>query len=228
MDNLPYGIDWYSSLREEIQAEIRDSMRVVRLDKGEFLYKCGDSSDSLYRLFSGFLRVQSSDANGNQLLFSLVGPGSSFGELSFFNRSPRYMDVIAVTEVRLGVLRRPDVECLIRCYPEIYPALVSALCDFAYELYQRIEDAAILTLRQRVAKLFIFIAKHDGMNKTSSGVINLPITQQNIGDMLGVTRHSVQKELKMWQEENIVEKKLGLWVIKNYDKLEKLACGGNI
>ena len=56
----------------------------------------GDSTDSLYIVLSGRLKVLMSDADGKEVILSILSPGEFFGEMGLLDDSPRSASVVAI------------------------------------------------------------------------------------------------------------------------------------
>ena len=79
----------FSALDDESAAALRASMTVVRVMKGDTLFKEGDDGDRLYVVVDGKLKLGTSSGDGRENLLSILGPGEMFGELSLFDPGPR-------------------------------------------------------------------------------------------------------------------------------------------
>src|SRR5258708_2132831 len=75
----------------------------VQLTAGEFLFKAGDPSDSLYFVISGRLEASVVDPDGGSQVLGEIGRGESVGEMGAFTARPRGA---TVTALRDSVLAR--------------------------------------------------------------------------------------------------------------------------
>lgn len=127
----------------------------------------------------------------------------------------RAFDAVAHGEARVAVLAKDDFDELSVLYPEIYQALVTKLCRVIVSLFSHIEDAALLSLRQRLVRLIISAAKAYGSEQPDGVEIDMPLSQADMGKMLGMTRQSIQRELKYLRNEGLLDKRKGRWVVFN-------------
>lgn len=72
-----------------------------RVERGSFVVRAGDSTDSLYILLSGRAKVTNSDEEGREIILAWLGPGEFFGEMGLIDSSPRSASVIAVEPCEL-------------------------------------------------------------------------------------------------------------------------------
>ncbi|MEW6690879.1 MAG: cyclic nucleotide-binding domain-containing protein, partial [Pseudomonadota bacterium] len=64
--------------------------------RGSVIMAAGDPIDSLYIVISGRLKVMMGDADGKEVILSLIGPGEFFGEMGLIDDSPRSASVVAI------------------------------------------------------------------------------------------------------------------------------------
>ena len=78
----------------------------------------GDPTDSLYIVLSGRLKVMMSDADGKEVILSILGPGEFFGEMGVLEKARRNATVVAKTPMTLLTLSGWDVKRLESKSPE--------------------------------------------------------------------------------------------------------------
>ena len=66
-----------------------------RVERGAFIVRAGDSTDSLYILLTGRAKVTNSDEEGREIILAWLGAGEFFGEMGLIDGSPRSANVVA-------------------------------------------------------------------------------------------------------------------------------------
>lgn len=97
-----------------------DAMRPVQLVADTLLFEEGDAVDNDYMVLvlEGQLRVVSSGGvPGDEVVISVIGPGSLLGEMGVVDGGPRSASCTALTDVKLGVLTRASLLQLIEHHP---------------------------------------------------------------------------------------------------------------
>ena len=224
MTGFYQGKNWIEQLPEPLKRDIRSRMRRRVLMPGERLYEKGGSATALYEVHHGFLKLQSTGRTGAEILITIYGPGSCLGEIPLITQryQARVFDAVAQGEVEVSVLPQAEFELLTNNHAEISDLLMNSLCQTIVGLLARIEDTALLSLKQRLANLFYSASKVYGETDSQGVVIKVPLTQADMGSMLGVTRQSVQRELRHWSKSGWVDKTEGFWRIRNTEALMKL------
>ncbi len=216
------GNEWIDELPTPVQAQIRERLIVSTLEEGEHLYQRGADAIGLYQVLSGFLQLKAAGASGNEILVTVYGPGSWLGEIPLLGDGERAYDAVAQGKVKVAILPKKDFEDLTGEYPEIYRRLLPKLCGIISGLLFHIEETSLLSLRERLAKLILSAAKTYGDKQREGTVITMPLSQEDMGKMLGVTRHSVQRELKIWKTKGLIDKQKGRWIVRDLDEIRNL------
>ena len=99
----------FSALDDAEASSLRESMVLVKVSKGNTLFKEGDDGNRLYVVLEGKLKLGITSNDGRENLLSILGPGEMFGELSLFDPGPRTATATAVTDARLLSLAHDQV-----------------------------------------------------------------------------------------------------------------------
>jgi CRP-like cAMP-binding protein len=161
--------------------------------KGETLYEKDAPSDCLYGLVGGLLKLCSRGPDGREFSFGLVAPGELLGEIGMSDGAPRHACAIALAHSELAALRRRDLEPLMARHPRLRDALARASAAAARRLSRRLEDAALLSIEARVENTLADLARRLGERVPRGTRIGL--RQQDLADLLGLSRESVSKVL---------------------------------
>lgn len=173
-----------------------ESMRWVQrssVRKGELLFEKGDPGERLFALVGGQLKLIAEDASGRCISFGLIAPGELVGEVDFSTGAPRHASALALAHCELATLHRRDLEPLLERQPELRSELSVAAAQAALRLSQRIEDAAFLSIEDRVAKALDDCARRFG--EGVDGGTRIRVRQQDLADVLGLSRETVSKVL---------------------------------
>ena len=191
--------DWIEPLPAPIQAAVRECMTIRRYEDHEFIYRRGDAGNELYQIISGHVRLYVLSPEGRELLYVIFEPGSCFGELSLIDRQPRAHMTQAFGSTEIAVIARRQFEELWLRHPEISHELCRMLCKRSRKLFNNFEAANLIPLPNRIANQLCELANSLG-NPCPDGIhFDMRITQEDIGFMVGSSRQSVNKVLKVWQ-----------------------------
>jgi CRP-like cAMP-binding protein len=182
---------------------------------GEMIYLKGDEPTALYGVLDGAIKLIGEDPSGKFFLFGLEGPGRWFGESSALDGERRGQSAQAVGEARILSLPRGDLMKLLDAKPELYRHFVSVFCRRLRLAGERFEDTAFLPVNIRLAKNLLQMHRV----REQHG-IKLP--QEELAASLGVTRQSIYRVIKEWQQKGWVSTHYGDVRVESVEQLQLL------
>ena len=81
---------------------------------------------------------------------------------------------------------------------------IDILCERSRALYDNMAAESLLPLRARVARLLLMLVDQHGRGSQSGIEIALKLSQDEFADMLGVTRQSLNRELKALEKQGTI------------------------
>ena len=208
MRTIPRMHDFISELSDPVRAELESLSAVRRVTKGEAVYARGDESRELYRLLEGAVKLCNYSLDGKEILMGEFRPGDCFGEMGLIDGLPRTSFAVAVKDSRLSVLSKPNFFTLYRAHPEISWQLNLVQCRRIRFLYGLTEDAAGLNIHFRLARAIHRLAYSHGYRGGDERVY-IDVSHEELSKMLGASRQSVSKELKLLEREGAIELRYG-------------------
>jgi CRP/FNR family transcriptional regulator, cyclic AMP receptor protein len=106
-----------------------------------------------------------------------------------------------MTDCELMLIDRRDFVGLLGSQPEIALKRLELLCARLRKTSQQIEDVLFLDLPGRLAKQLLRLA--DGAER-SGGDCKVSTTRRELGEMIGISRESTNKQLHDWEERDWV------------------------
>ena len=218
----------FESLAEEDLAAIASVAFSRSIKAREELFHQGDEGTHVYVVASGQLKVVTTSSDGDDLIFCLLDPGEVIGELGLLANRPRTATITAIKDSELIVIDRRDFRALLRTRPDVAFELLTVLACRLARVSEFVEDTQFLNLPARLAKKLINFANlHGKSGSGSSGhalVIDVKLSQEEWGDLVGTTRESVNKQFRAWSSEGLISLEAGKVVIHKLDEIEKMAA----
>jgi CRP-like cAMP-binding protein len=197
--------------------------RTRPLGDREALFHKGDPGTQVYAVVSGTLKVVTSSEAGDDVVLNLLGPGDVIGEIAALCDSERTAAVVALGECVLLVVDRRDLVAFLRSHPDASLALMTVLARRLRNLSELVEDTLFLNLPVRLAKKLLSQVERHG-RRTPEGVrIELRLSQEEWGDLVGATRESINKQMRAWTDQGLIRVEQGCVVILREDALRALA-----
>lgn len=185
----------FSALDDGAAHELRQSMVAVKLNKGQVLFKEGQAGDRLYVVVHGKIKLGTTSSDGRENLLSILGPGEMFGELSLFDPEPRASTATAVTDSRLVSLAHDAVIGLVTSNPQTSLELLRRLAQRLRKSNEILADLVFADVPGRVAKAIMDLGVRFGVQKDDGLHVNHDLTQEELAQLVGASRETVNKAL---------------------------------
>jgi CRP/FNR family cyclic AMP-dependent transcriptional regulator len=198
------------------------------VERGTNIWAKGEPGTSLCAIGAGTVKISIPSVDGKSVLFNVLGEGAIIGEIALLDGKPRAADATAVTDCELFVIERRDFLPLMREDPEIGIKIIETLCSKLRRTTEQAEEKIMLEkimfldLPSRLAKVLMRLLKATGTPPGTSER-RIPITHEDLGNLVGVTRESVTKQLRIWEDKKWVRLERDGVVILAPDRLAAIA-----
>ena len=195
------SVPLFSSVPEEQLRLLTTVVTRRSTTRGSIIMAAGDPTDSLYIILSGRLKVMMSDADGKEVILSLLGPGEFFGEMGLIDDNPRSASVVAIEPCELLAITRRDFKKCMTDNAEMAVAVMRGLVRRLREADRKIGSLALLDVYGRVARLLL------DMSETVDGqkMVTKRLPKQDIAKMIGASREMVSRVMKDLQTGGFIE-----------------------
>ncbi|KPB19474.1 cAMP-activated global transcriptional regulator CRP [Pseudomonas amygdali] len=174
------------------------------------IINAGDRSESLFLILKGSVTVLIEDDERREMIVAYLNSGDFFGELGLFEqpgREPvRSAWVRAKTECEVAEISYGAFRELTRQEPEILYALGSQMAERLRNTTRKVGDLAFLDVTGRVARTLLELCKQPDAMTHPDGM-QIKITRQEIGRIVGCSREMVGRVLKALEEQSLVNVK---------------------
>lgn len=192
-------------LPADVQAALVQAGRLRQLVRGESLFLKGSAPDALYGVVRGAFRVSVVSEEGRQAVITVLEPGHWFGEVSLLVGQERVYDTSALEDSEVVVVAAEDFHRLVASQPNIHMALTRLVCFRLRQALSWIDDAILMPLPVRLARRLLALVA--GAAAPTQRLNELGVSQEDLAFMLGVSRQSVNRQLKLWESDRIVRVK---------------------
>jgi len=157
-----------------------------QVPKNTLVINEGDETDCLYVLFKGKAHALRTDESGRQFVVNRFDPLDTFGEMSLFDRNARCATVMTKTKCTLMILPRKAFFDFTATHPGVYRNMIKTLLDKLRRATQQIGELAFLDVYGRLTRFLI-------ENRNADGIIEEKLTQQDLADIVGSSRETVNR-----------------------------------
>jgi CRP/FNR family cyclic AMP-dependent transcriptional regulator len=174
--------------------------------KNTIIY-AGDASDALYYIISGSVTVVIEDDDGKEMIVAYLNKGDFFGELGLFGddekRSAWIRAKTACEVAEISYLKFNEVS---HKFPEIVNLLSQQMASSLRKTTRKVGDLAFLDVTGRVARTLLDLSNQPDAMTHPDGM-QIKITRQEIGRIVGCSREMVGRVLKNLEEQGLVTAK---------------------
>ena len=215
----------FSKLQPEPLAGVLQSCRRQTLPAKQVLFHRGDAGQDMFVILNGGVKVSTLSSDGKEIIFDVLGPSDFFGELSLLDGRPRTGTITTLTSSHFLVMPRTCFFRFLEQSPQSAVALLQVLANRLRQMDAFLEDVLFLDVEARLAKRIMALARIYGRNYGASVHIDLKMSQQELANLVGISRESVNKYFKAWEKERVIASQQGCIVINQLQVLQSLAAG---
>ncbi|GAA6168740.1 cAMP-activated global transcriptional regulator CRP [Sessilibacter corallicola] len=174
--------------------------------KSTLIY-AGDKSDSLYYIIQGSVTVIIEDDEGHEMIVAYLNDGDFFGEMGLFDQhDSRSAWVRAKTECEVAEISYAKFQELTASHPEFLFALGTQMAKRLRNTTRKVGDLAFLDVTGRVARTLLDLCNEPDAMTHPDGM-QIKITRQEIGRIVGCSREMVGRVLKTLEDQGLVSVK---------------------
>lgn len=193
-----------------------------RFKAREVVFHQGDIGREMYFVVSGRLKGSAISEDGKELSFFILQESDLFGELALIDGETRSVTVTAISPCELLVLRQIDFRALLKQNDIIGLRLMSILAGKIRDTNTLYESSVFIEIPGRLAAKLLELADESGIEQDGGILIDIRLSQYDLGTLINASRESVNKQLKSWEAANIIELRSGKIFIREPDLLEAL------
>jgi CRP/FNR family cyclic AMP-dependent transcriptional regulator len=214
----------FSDLEPDAFDQLCRYAKLSNFKRGMTICSKGDVGNSLYAVISGTVKISTSSAEGRSAILNLIGTGEVFGEIALLDGGERTTDAIANSDCELFVIDRREFIPFVRSQPALAMKFIELLCGRLRWTSEHVEQIILQDLPGRLASALIRLTDR---YQPSTAVRTITVTQQEISEMVGMSRESINKQLRAWESRNWVRLEHGAIVVLDAAALRSLADAGS-
>jgi CRP/FNR family transcriptional regulator, cyclic AMP receptor protein len=206
----------FSALDEKARGELASYVWPRNFTAGTPIFQLGDQGDSMMAIVVGTVRISLPTIRGKEIILADLRAGDLFGEIALLDGKSRSANATALTNCELMILERRHVLPFLERSPSACTKLMELLCARIRRSDERMSDIAFHDLPVRLAKTLL------NYPSQGRGTIKLSLSQNELAEMVSGTRENVNRCLRDWQRQGILELKNRWTVVLKPEALREL------
>ncbi len=199
---------------DELATFIR-SQPIRRFPKDCILTYQGELPRSLYAVRSGYVKIYDLSMDGNEQFLGLAGKYDFIpSEILFSEPRAAQFFYAAFTPVEVYAVDQAEFNKLVRHNPDALYQIIQAVTAKYHDQLRHLTAVQKPKAREKIVYVLHFLATHfiDAITLDTQPV-PLPLTQQDIANLVGVTRETAAHELKLLKSQgDIAYSKTGFYI----------------
>ena len=199
-------ISFFSTLKPEEVEQVERLFSVKHYPKNQIVLYEEDTSDCMYLIYSGRVRVVKMDEDGKEQIITIHKKNDFFGEMSLLDGKTSPATIIAHEDAVVGVLRKRDFEEHLLCNEGVSRKIMDLLCARLRESWEMIRILSCNTenANDRVVSLLRRLQDLHGIKDDSGVIINVKMTHQQMASYASVTRETMSRVLKNLEKTGVI------------------------
>lgn len=193
----------FNHLEVEQMEEVMGVTKSASYKKGEIIYREGDTSDSLYIVSRGKIRIYRLSESGKEQLVRILNPGDFTGELALFREAIHESYAEAMSETSVCMISRMDLQNFLLKYPTIS---LKILLEFSNRLETSEKQTTRFTTVKVETRLALFLAECIKSKKDSMEFV-LPMSKKDLASYLGTTPETISRKLAKLEDNGYIKQK---------------------
>ncbi|OZG65679.1 Crp/Fnr family transcriptional regulator [Bifidobacterium hapali] len=188
----------FAQVSREQAEELLPYLMEARYDKGECIFREGDTDHRMYLLESGKVKLIRTASDKRVQLLSIHARGEVLGEIPVFdpNGGPRTASAIAMTAgTRVVWLEHDALFAWLDRYPRVAVDMLQVLARRMRENNERISDLVFMDVPARLAKTLVNLGSRFGEPIEEGLLVPHDLTQEEMAQLVGSSRETVNKAL---------------------------------
>lgn len=170
-------------------------VRTCHYPRGTTIFREGEDGAVLFVILQGSVRIYTLGTQGQEVTVAVFSGGDFFGELALLDGRPRSASAEAMRDTQALLLPRETFLQSVHDCPPIAATLLEALAWRLRRSTSHVGDLTSLTAAQRVMQQLLMLSAPGG---------SIRLTQEQLAQLLGTTRETVNRVLRQLREQGIV------------------------
>lgn len=194
----------FSNLSEEELDSIIPQVVKRRLKKNTVIFHENDAAMAFYLVKTGRVKIFKTGPEGREQVISILGDGQIFGDVPAFDGGPYPASAATMADSEIYLIRSEDFQALVRRYPDVALKIIKVLGQRLRQSMELVRDLSFKQVPHRLAGLLVKLSDEYGVDTEDGLLIELPLSRQELADIVGTSRETITRELKKMEREGIL------------------------
>ena len=210
----------FSDLSSDDKAALADMMEYKVKPKYSFIYMPGDTSEYMYFLAKGTIKIGTHSSDGKEIIKSLIHPTAMFGELGLIGEEKRSDFAQALKEdVHLYALKVEDMKRLMRSNFDLCASIMNLFGGRLMKAENKLESLIFKDARTRIIEFIKDSVDKRGRRVGYEMLLKHSLTHQDIANITCTSRQTVTLVLNELKKSDLIYFNRGKILVRDMAKL---------
>lgn len=195
----------FENLNNEELIEIVNTINHKQYSKGEVIFSEANVANTLYFINQGKIKLYKYTKDGKEQILHILSEGEFFGELELIKPSKYGFNAKAIVDSKICTLTKDEMKDIMMKNPEIGIKVLETLGERLSKVESLVQNLATNDVDSRMAYLLIDLMEKYGDNLEQNISIELPLSREDMANFIGVTRETISRKLKKFEDEDLIK-----------------------
>ncbi|MDT8717542.1 Crp/Fnr family transcriptional regulator [Clostridium sp. 19966] len=195
----------FENLNEEELVEVVNTINHKEYSKGDTIFTEGNTASTLYFVNEGKIKLYKYTKDGKEQILHVLSEGDFFGELDLIKPSQYGFNAKAIVNSKICTLTKEEMKAIMLRKPEIGIKLLETMGERLSKVENLVQNLATNDVDSRMAYLIMDLMEKYGEKSEENISVKLPLSREEMANYIGVTRETISRKLKKFEEEKLIE-----------------------
>jgi CRP/FNR family transcriptional regulator, anaerobic regulatory protein len=173
--------------------------------KGDVVFTEGNVANTLFFINEGKIKLYKYTKDGKEQILHVLSEGDFFGELELIKPSKYGFNSKAIIDSKICTLTKDEMKEIMMKNPEIGIKVLETVGERLSKVESLVQNLATNDVGSRMAYLLTDLMDKYGENIEKNISIELPLSREEMANFIGVTRETISRKLKKFEDEKLIK-----------------------
>ena len=195
----------FENLNDEELLEIVKTINHKEYIKGDIIFTEGNVANTLYFINEGKIKLYKYTKDGKEQILHILSEGDFFGELDLIKPSEYGFNSKAIISSKICTLTKDEMKDIMMRNPVIGIKVLETVGERLSKVENLVQNLATNDVDSRMAYLLTNLIEEYGESIEKNISIKLPLSREDMASFIGVTRETISRKLKKFEDENLIK-----------------------
>jgi CRP-like cAMP-binding protein len=211
----------FESLNEEEYTMLNYDKNCQIYKRGDFIFHEGNHAIGFYCVNEGIIKLYKTGIEGREQIITFAKEGDIIGYRSVLSKESFCTTAKVISDAYLCFIPAQRLFKLVESNANFSLKLIQQACKELEVANKYITDIAQKTIKERMAEVLLKL--HDEFNVNTEGYLNIPLTREELANLVGTATESVIRMLSLFKSGGLIELKGRKIKILQADELKRIS-----